>query len=152
MQVSWAQSLKEARALLSRGSYDCAVLDRMLPDGSGVDLCSHIKATTTIPVILQTAKNQLDDKVEGFGVGADDYLAKPYDLGELVLRIHAVTQRNALQDRIQWRNFTFDFTRGDVMRDGEHIHLSATQLLIIQILFAYRGAIVTRSDLLDKVR
>ena len=80
MQVSWAQSIKEARTLLSRGSYDCAVLDRMLPDGSGVDLCSHIKATTTLPVILQTAKNQLDDKVEGFGVGADDYLAKPYDL------------------------------------------------------------------------
>jgi DNA-binding response OmpR family regulator len=65
-------------------------------------------------------------------VGADDYLAKPYDLGELVLRIHAVTQRNALQDRIQWRNLTFDFTRGEVMRDGEHIHLSATQLLILQ--------------------
>jgi DNA-binding response OmpR family regulator len=64
MQVVWVQTLNEGRALVSRGRYDCVILDWMLPDGSGVDLCSHIKATTNLPVILQTAKNQLDDKVE----------------------------------------------------------------------------------------
>lgn len=84
------QTVSQAKTLLEQKSYDVAILDRMLPDGSGEELCRWIKNEYPLPVILQTAKSQIEDKLEGFDAGADDYLIKPYDLRELEARIKVV--------------------------------------------------------------
>jgi two-component system, OmpR family, response regulator len=89
-----AKNIHDAKQVLTAQAIDCAVIDRMLPDGSGIELCQIIKYQYShIPCILETAKFQIEDKIEGFESGVDDYIVKPYDLRELEVRIANLIER-----------------------------------------------------------
>lgn len=150
-KVDWVQTITQAQDMLKNNKYNCAILDWMLPDGSGAELCQTIKQTTKIPVILVTAKSQLDDKVEWFSSWADDYLPKPFDLKELELRINAVLKRNVNVDIFRWHDISINFTTSEVSKSSEIISLSHTELLILDMLFEARGSVVTRSALLEEI-
>lgn len=132
--------------------YDLIVLDVMLPGLNGFELCARLrneKAITT-PVLMLTARDQLQDKLEGFQHGADDYLVKPFDLPELVARLVALLRRargEVAQDILQVADLTFHTGTLDVKRAGQTLHLSPTCLRILKILMRESPRVVTREAL-----
>jgi DNA-binding response OmpR family regulator len=138
--------------LASRERYDAIILDVMLPGLSGFELCARLrqeKALTT-PIIMLTARDQLQDKLEGFQHGADDYLVKPFDLPELVARLVALLRRSRGElaaDILQVDDLVFHTGTLDVQRAGQPIHLSPTCLRILKILMRESPNVVTREAL-----
>lgn len=132
--------------------YDLIVLDVMLPGINGFELCARLrneKAITT-PVLMLTARDQLQDKLEGFQHGADDYLVKPFDLPELVARLVALLRRargEVAQDILQVADLTFHTGTLEVKRAGQTLHLSPTCLRILKILMRESPRVVTREAL-----
>ena len=101
--VTSASSLSEAESVLNSNKYSLILLDLMLPDGSGLDLCKKMKSnpeTETIPIIILTAKDDEVDKVVGFELGADDYVTKPFSVRELILRIKAILKRGQKKEDV----------------------------------------------------
>ncbi len=101
--VSTAASISEANMLLTSTDYNLILLDLMLPDGSGLDLCKSIKSNSdieSIPIIILTAKDDEVDKVVGFELGADDYVTKPFSVRELILRVKAVLKRGSKKKKL----------------------------------------------------
>ncbi len=151
--VDRTTNISQAKLLLWEKNFDCVVLDRMLPDGSGDELCSYIKTEYQTPVIMSTAKSQIEDKLEGFDAGADDYLAKPYDLRELEARIHALTKRsdNVVATQKFW-DLSINAEAMQIWRDHQEIHCTNTEWIVIKILAEDTNRVISRSDLIDYVR
>jgi two-component system response regulator VanR len=136
---------------LSVVDYDIAVLDRDIPGPSGDEIARHIVATGTgMPILMLTAADRLDDKASGFELGADDYLTKPFDLRELVLRLRALDRRRA-HSRPPVREIgglRLDPFRREVYRDGRYVPLTRKQFAVLEVLVAADGGIVSPEDLL----
>ncbi len=154
MECDRVEKVADAKEHISQKSYDVAVLDRMLPDGSGDELCRWIKAEYPMPVILQTAKSQIDDKLEGFDAGADDYLTKPYDLRELEVRIQAVTRRIETPDRrlFEIAGLLFDIEAMKINQGKKEIHCSAHEWIVLKLLLENPGEVISRSTIMEYVR
>ena len=139
--------------LLQVNTYDIAVLDRDIPGPSGDEVATHIVATGTgMPILMLTAADRLDDKASGFGLGADDYLTKPFDLRELVLRLRALDRRRA-HSRPPVRELAglrLDPFRREVYRDGRYVALTRKQFAVLEVLVADEGGVVSAEDLLDR--
>lgn len=138
--------------LASRERYDAIVLDVMLPGLNGFELCSRLRRekAITVPILMLTARDQLQDKLEGFQQGADDYLVKPFDLPELVARLVALLRRSRgelVADVLQVADLTFNTGTLEVHRAGQPIHLSPTCLRILKILMRESPNVVTREAL-----
>lgn len=143
-----------ARALA--GDYALLILDVMLPGMSGLDVCSRVRAERPDQAILMlTAKGSEDDVVEGFRVGADDYVCKPFSVRELSARVKALLKRSGkLEEQAQLRvgSWLVDGARGRATADGgEEIELSAREIAILELLCRERGRIVGRRRLLQQV-
>ena len=95
LEVVWARTVAEAQAQLPGQSWDLAILDVKLPDGSGFGLARELKRTSLIPIMFMTALNSAENRLEGFEIGADEYLPKPFHLKELILRVRAREARRA---------------------------------------------------------
>ncbi len=136
---------------------DLILLDLMLPDLPGLQVLKQLRATgQATPVIIVSAKGQDQEKVAGLDLGADDYLAKPFALGELGARIRAVLRRAdaravSAAGVHDFDDLTVDFKRYTVTRDGEDFQLSRYEAEILRMLIAHRGEVVTREDLLRRV-
>lgn len=143
----------EAKWLLQKNMYDVAVLDRMLPDGSGEQLCRWIKDAYALPVILQTAKTQIEDTLEWFDAWADDYLKKPYDLRELEARIKVLNNEKWILSneklRLWW--LQFDLLGMRVFQEQEEIHCSAHEWIVLKLLLENPWEVVSRSTLVDYI-
>ena len=143
----------QALELLSINCYDLAVLDRDIPGPSGDDVARHIVASGSgIPILMLTAANRLDDKASGFGLGADDYLTKPFDLRELVLRLRALDRRRA-HNRApvhEIAGLRLDPFRREVYRDGCYVALTRKQFAVLEVLVAAEGGVVSAEDLLER--
>jgi DNA-binding response OmpR family regulator len=144
-------SCLEARAQAGEG-FDLIVLDVMLPDGSGVDLCRTLRERKlTTPVLLLTARGAVGDRVAGLDAGADDYLAKPFAIAELMARVRALGRRGpALRDEV--------IVAGDVEIDlggrrvsvaGKSVPMTARELAILEVLAKSSGRVVTREHLME---
>mgnify|MGYP006271622537 FL=1 len=139
--VSAAASISEASTLLASTDYNLILLDLMLPDGSGLDLCKSIKSnsdTESIPIIILTAKDDEVDKVVGFELGADDYVTKPFSVRELILRVKAVLKRGSKKKEIvevvrQFGDLKIDVDSHEVHVDDTKINLTALELSLIHI-------------------
>jgi two-component system, OmpR family, response regulator VanR len=142
-----------ALELLSVNSYDIAVLDRDIPGPSGDDVARHMVASGAgTPILMLTAADRLDDKVTGFELGADDYLTKPFELRELVLRIRALDRRRA-HSRPPVREIAglrLDAFRREVFRDGRYIALTRKQFAVLETLVAAEGGVVSAEELLAR--
>ena len=157
--VSTAGSLKKAKNILENPNFSLILLDLMLPDGSGLDLCRELKsnpALKEIPIIILTAKDDEVDKVVGFELGADDYVTKPFSVRELILRVKAVLKRNQktatpLKINRSFGSLVMDIESHEVFIDDEEITLTALEFKLLNQLVERRGRVQTRDQLLSDV-
>jgi two-component system response regulator VanR len=142
-----------ALELLSVNAYDIAVLDRDIPGPSGDAVAASIVASGNgMPILMLTAANRLDDKASGFGLGADDYLTKPFELQELVLRLRALDRRRA-HNRPPVRQIAglrLDPFRREVHRDGRYVALTRKQFAVLDVLVSAEGGVVSAEELLER--
>ena len=162
IRVSQAHNGVEMREMLHSAAVDLIVLDIMLPGRNGLDLCRDLRATSAIPVIMLTAKGDETDRIVGLEVGADDYIAKPFNPRELLARIKAVLRRSTAPDgaktgRAQ-RGFGFEGWRVDLLRreltnpDGVLVDLSGGEFDLLLAFLEAPNRILSRDHLLDAAR
>jgi two-component system response regulator VanR len=133
--------------------YDVVVLDRDLPEVHGDDVCrSLVSGTSTARILMLTAAGGLRDTVEGFELGADDYLAKPFEFDELVARLRSLGRRSgeALPPILEARGIRLDPFRREVYRDGRTVRLRRKEFAVLELLLAARGGVVSAEQLLEK--
>ena len=157
--VITAPSLSEGRNHLNSSSFSLILLDLMLPDGSGLDLCREIKSDkekVATPIIILTAKDDEVDKVVGFELGADDYVTKPFSVRELILRIKAVLKRGErkqenLEVQRQFGELLIDVDSHEVFVNDQSITLTALEFKLLRQLVDRRGRVQSRDQLLSDV-
>jgi len=158
--VSIAADAEEARAALRNFAFDLMVLDVMMPDQDGVSFTGELRETIDLPILLLTARGEVEDRISGLAAGADDYLVKPFDPRELLLRIATILRRSAspgleeapVQSPVRFGSFIFDIERQQLRRDGEPIHLTTAELSLLSILARQPGIPVERRDLSEQSR
>lgn len=142
-----------ALELLGINAYDIAVLDRDIPGPSGDEIAKRIVASGSgMPILMLTAADRLDDKATGFELGADDYLTKPFELQELVLRLRALDRRRA-HSRPPVREIAglrVDPFRREVYRDGRYVALTRKQFAVLEVLVAAEGGVISAEELLAR--
>ncbi len=150
-RITTAADAAEARRHLASFAFDLIVLDVMLPGESGLDLTRDLQRERRLPVLLLTAMAEPEDRVNGLEQGADDYLSKPFEPRELVLRIRNLLQRrpttDAPQREIRFGGCHFDLSRSELFRGGEPIHLTAAETALLAGLAQKAGEAVSREEL-----
>jgi two-component system response regulator VanR len=145
-----------ALELLNVNTYDIAVLDRDIPGPSGDEIARRIVASGASSggtlILMLTAADRLDDKASGFELGADDYLTKPFELRELVLRLRALNRRRAYNKPPvrEIAGLRLDPFRREVYRDGRHVALTRKQFAVLEVLVAAEGGVVSAEELLAR--
>ena len=154
--VSAAKDAAEARRLLSGLDFDLLVLDVMMPGEDGLSLTESLRETNPVPILLLTARGEVDDRIAGLERGADDYLSKPFEPRELLLRISTILRRAALPgagpvaDRIVFGDCVFDLRHGELTRAGAPIHLTDAETALLRALAIRAGGAVSREELLQE--
>jgi two-component system phosphate regulon response regulator OmpR len=155
-RVTAAASAAEARARGRSLVFDAVVLDVMMPGETGFDYARQIRLTSQVPILMLTARSNPNDRVAGLEIGADDYLPKPFEPRELILRLNNILRRNARGpaeggaaplDAVRFGPFQFRIERGELTRDEEVIRLSEREREILTILALARGGNVEREAL-----
>jgi DNA-binding response OmpR family regulator len=145
---------EEALAWLDTASYDALILDLMLPDIDGIDLCRTIrKRGVQTPILMLTARDAIDDRVAGLDAGADDYLVKPFALAELQARLRALSRRppNAVDTVLEAGGVTLDPAARRVWKNGAEIDLQNKEFRILEYLMRHPGQVLTRAMIADHV-
>ena len=153
------------------GAFDLLLLDVMLPGKSGFDVCRELRAAgRKTPILMLTARGQIEDRVLGLKIGADDYLCKPFDMAELLARVEAlirragrcssgtsdaenarIWERAAARGRVDYGDFLADFAKGNIERAGEIHSLSGQEYKLLAFLAEYPNEVFSREQLLDSV-
>lgn len=143
--IATAQSVREALMAAHSFKPELAILDVMLPDGDGFSLMEQLRLTGDYPILFLTARGEDEDKLRGFGLGADDYVVKPFLPKELILRIMAILRRCYRDDNplVRLQHCDIDFDRAEVVKNGERIALTAKEYDILTALYRNAGSIVT---------
>src|ERR1041384_7623748 len=118
LDVQWAQTVADAKAKLGAAAWDLAILDVKLPDGSGFALARHMRKTTTTPIMFMTALNSAENRLEGFEIGADEYLPKPFHLKEFIIRVRHVLERARPTRTVKIGDLVIDLEAMSVQRGG----------------------------------
>jgi len=142
-----------ALELLDINAYDVAVLDRDIPGPSGDDIAQAIVASGSgLPILMLTAADRLDDKATGFELGADDYLTKPFEMRELILRIRALARRapRSTPPVHELAGIRLDPFRREVYRDGRYVALTRKQFAVLQVLVEAGGGVISAEELLER--
>ena len=141
-----------ALGMLSVNSYDLAVLDRDIPGPTGDEVARRLVASgSDTSILMLTAADRLDDKASGFELGADDYLTKPFEFRELVLRLRALDRRRARARPpvLQFSGLRLDPFRREVFRDGRYIALTRKQFAVLEVILSAHGGVVSAEQLLE---
>lgn len=150
--ISISTNVKDSKELIENSKYDLIILDIMLPDGNGFDLCKYIKEKTNTPVIFLTAKDEEKDAVLGFDLGADDYVVKPFRNRELISRINNVFRRfKNNSNELVCENIKINLDAKRVYVQEKEIIFTALEYKILVLLFSNINKTVTREKLLDKI-
>jgi len=150
----WAQTLQEGVNLFYDDTYDAVVLDIGLPDGSGLDFLRDIQQhNEDTPVLVLSARNHIEDRINGLNLGADDYLGKPFGFSELLARLRALTRRrNATQQiALEYKGIRMDLLSRKVTAAGESMELSQREFAILGYLLQNKQRIVTRTQISEAV-
>ena len=151
--VSVARDAAQARRLLAGLDFDMIVLDVMMPGEDGITLTRDLRRTMTMPILLLTAKGESINKIEGFEAGADDYLVKPFEPKELLLRINAILRRVPMQSTaaapkvLHMGAVRYDMERGELWRGQDLIRLTATEAMLMRVFSAQPGIALSRDKL-----
>ena len=154
-RMSATASGAEAERLLKGDDFDAAILDLMLPDMDGLDLCRRIRAQSTIPLLMLTARGDPLDRVVGLELGADDYLPKPFEPRELLARLRAILRRGAgarPTDVLRFGRMEIDRGARVVRLDGEPRALTGFQFTLLVAMAERAGRVLSRETLLDLTR
>lgn len=145
-------------ALTMVRGYDLLILDVMMPGMSGFELAKRLKAdaqTSPIPIIFLTAKDTEDDTLEGFGLGADDYVTKPFSVREVVARVKAVLTRSlsntVAESLLSFEGLVLDLNKKTTTVDGESVNLTKTEFELLGLLLRHRGQVFSRQQIFDAV-
>ncbi|NLS14999.1 response regulator transcription factor [Rhizobium sp. P40RR-XXII] len=148
--VDWVRNLADADEVTSAVQYGLVLLDLQLPDGSGIDFLKRLRRRPDeTPVIILTARDQISDRIEGLNSGADDYLVKPFNLGELTARILAVARRytGSPQPTIRFADLEIDQPQRRVRLEGKDVVLTGREWAVLDLLVARPGAIVSKDKI-----
>lgn len=155
-QVTEAQTM--AQGLLEAGARqpDLLILDLGLPDGNGIDLIRDLRGWSDIPVLILSARSQENDKIDALDAGADDYLTKPFSVGELRARVRALLRRrsrspDAASPVIEFGQVVVDFSRRRVTRAAVEVHLTPIEYRLLTLLVAHPGKVLTQRNLLREI-
>ena len=144
----------EALSYLLTGDYDCAILDVMMPGMDGFEVLREVRAKgMTLPVMMLTAKSQIDDKVEGLDLGANDYLTKPFDSKELLARLRAITRlvTPAADNTLKFGNVTLNRASFELTSPTGCVKLAAKEFQMMEYLMANPGMLISTERIMDKV-
>ena len=154
--VSAARDAAHARRLLSGLDFDMIVMDVMMPGEDGVSLTRELRQTMSTPILLLTAKGETTDRIAGLEAGADDYLSKPFEPKELLLRINAILRRmpepeakDAAPKVLSLGPIRYDIDRGELWRGDEIVRLTATESQLMKIFSALPGEAISRAKLVE---
>ncbi len=150
-EIRTGETVAQALTILKEWKPDFAILDVMLPDGDGFSLLKQMRSFTQIPVLFLTARGEDEDRLTGLGLGADDYLVKPFLPKELLLRTGIILRRYYKEENplVQLSSSQIDFERAEVLKQGERIPLTAKEHDILQALYRNAGRIVTIDQLCE---
>jgi two-component system, OmpR family, phosphate regulon response regulator PhoB len=152
LEVTWVQTVAAAEAALPAARWDLAVVDVKLPDGSGFGLARHIKRTSMMPLMFMTALNSAENRLEGFEIGADEYLPKPFHLKEFILRVRHVLATQITTEIVRARGREIDLAALTVaLADGTRTFLQVRDARVLRLLLASAPSVVDRSKILDHV-
>jgi two-component system phosphate regulon response regulator OmpR len=151
-RVTTAVDAADARAKLAALAFDLLVLDIMMPGETGLQLTETLRRDNTVPILLLTAMNETENRIAGFECGADDYLPKPFEPRELVLRINAILRRvpppaPRPPSKITFGEFCFDLEREELTRAGSFVRLTTAEASLLKALARRAGEPITRDDL-----
>lgn len=153
-EVEIAYDGRTGLSLFRRNSYDIILLDVNLPQINGFELCRLIRADNAdVPVLMLTALDSLADKSDGFNAGADDYLAKPFEFQELLLRVRALTRRNGSRPKqvLLLADLELNLDSKTVARAGQRIDLTTREYALLEYLMLNKGKIISRVDISERV-
>ncbi|MGJ8543818.1 MAG: response regulator [Sulfitobacter sp.] len=156
--VTAARDAAHARRILGGLDFDLIVLDVMMPGEDGISLCRSLRQVQQTPILLLTAKGETSNKIEGLEAGADDYLSKPFEPKELLLRINAILRRmptapttEGAPKVLSLGMIRYDLERGEMWRGDEVVRLTATEVLLMRIFAGQPGAPLSRSKLVEEL-
>ena len=154
-RVLWTVHPEQGMKKLRQFSPDLVILDLMLPGMDGFEVCRLIRQTSTVPIIMLTARGELTDKVLGLELGADDYLPKPFEPRELVARIKSVLRRTQKRESLQTQSYgplTIDFAKRIVKLDNEPLELTTNEFAALALLVRHSGQVLDRDQILQELR
>ncbi len=154
-EVVHAATVAAGRIAAGDDSVDAILLDVMLPDGDGMDLCRELRATSSIPILMLTARGEDTDRIVGLELGADDYLPKPFNPRELVARLKAVLRRarpSAPTEQLRFGSLVIDTAARQVSVDGQVRPLTQHQFALLVVLAERAGRVLSRNQLMQLVR
>lgn len=151
-EVSLASDGEKGLAMAKHQEYDLILLDLMLPKISWEQLIKSLRIEKSLPIIVITAKGQLEDKLELFRLGADDYLVKPFDLSELLARVKALLRRGVRPQVFQWKDLSIDFSRKEIKKADSVIHLTLKEFQLLELLVQNQWRSLSRTEILEELR
>jgi two-component system phosphate regulon response regulator OmpR len=152
-RVTLAGDAEEARAKMEGLAFDLIVLDRMMPGESGVDFARRVRLADNVPILMLTAMGESEDRIAGLQSGVDDYLPKPFEPRELLLRVQSILRRSRTTERIQappsvrFGEFEFDLRKGELIRGRELIPLTSGEAALLRVFARAPGVTISRADL-----
>ena len=153
--LTTASTAQEGLRNLRGRDFELVLLDIMLPDGDGLEVCKKIRAVSTVPVVMLTARGADEDKIIGLELGADDYIAKPFNPRELVARVKAVLRRKGTAGTeetlppIEFKDFQLNPSDQKVVVRGKEVELTSAEFRILKVLAANPGRVFTRERLME---
>ena len=154
-RVTIANTARDGEGLLKRETFDAVILDLMLPDADGLDFCRRLRGTTDVPILMLTARGEPMDRVVGLEVGADDYLAKPFEPRELQARLRAILRRKgapAKAETLRFGRLEIDKGARVVRVDGEERVITSYQFALLLALAERAGRVLSRDALMDVLK
>lgn len=154
-ELDVARTMKEANAIWADGKYELLVLDVSLPDGSGFEFCRHVRTTSKVPIIFLTASDEEISIIMGLDIGGDDYITKPFKLGVLLSRIHALLRRasdfSAAKTELESNGIKVLLLQGQALKNGELLDLTAGEYKLLCMLMQNPNTVLPKEKILDKL-
>ena len=155
-RVTAAPGAAEARALMKSMAFDLLILDVMMPGESGLDLTRSVRTDSSVPILMLTARGEASDRIAGLELGADDYLPKPFEPRELLLRVGSLLRRVAAPETpppgpVQMGGATFDPATGRLTRAGRPVKLTGAESALLQLFATHAGRPFSRADLCKRL-
>ncbi|MCP4411855.1 MAG: response regulator transcription factor [Gammaproteobacteria bacterium] len=152
LTVVWKLCLKDARKALEKGVFDLVVLDVGLPDGSGFEFAKDVVSNYLVPFLFVTAETSAEQRLQGYELGAEEYIPKPFHLKEFLLRVNHVLANHSLKQQISVQGVIVDFQHLTINKDGKKpVKMPVKDMQVLKLLFDSSPNIVSRDEILDRI-